>query len=93
MRPGKTKSRTFRRVKIRVTKGVSTHYEKRKPGKLTCSSCKKELHGVPRLTPTRFKNLPKSKKRPNRPYGGKLCSSCLRIKLLEGIRSQKDGIV
>jgi len=84
MQPAKTKSRTYRRVFVKTPGGkVILHYRKRKPKKLTCASCKKPLHGIPHLIHSKFKDLPKTKKRPQRPYGGVLCSSCMRQKLIE----------
>jgi large subunit ribosomal protein L34e len=36
------------------------------------------LQGIPRLRAVEIRKLPKSKKRPERPYGGYLCSECMR---------------
>lgn len=73
------RSRSMRRVKKRLPGGSSViHYSKKKPSKPICSGCKKPLHGVPRDLPQKIEKLPKTKKRPERPYGGKLCSKCLR---------------
>lgn len=52
--------------------------KKSNPAIAKCGICGNYLHGIPRLKIGRFKNLPKSKKRPNRPYGGNLCSRCMR---------------
>jgi len=77
------KSRTLRRVFVKTPGGKTTlHYRKRKPSKAICADCKKQLAGVPRERPTKMMNLPKSAKRPERPYGGVLCSPCTR-KLLQ----------
>ncbi|MEM1873340.1 MAG: 50S ribosomal protein L34e [Acidilobaceae archaeon] len=74
----KLRTRSFRRVKRRTPGGFTVvHYEKRKPGVAVCSRCGKPLGGVPRLRSSGLRSLSKSKKRPNRPYGGVLCSSCL----------------
>lgn len=84
MPAGKYKSRTLRRVYIRTPGGeTKLHYRIRNMPRLRCSICKKELHGIPRLIPSKFKNLPKTKKRPERPYGGILCSKCMRKKIKE----------
>ncbi len=73
------RSRTFRRVKVRVPGGtVKMHYRKRKPSSASCGVCGAELHGVPRERPYIMKSLPKTEKRPERPFGGVLCSSCAR---------------
>ncbi len=84
MTAGRFKSRSFRRVKKRMPSGrVKTTYTRRKPKKARCAICGKELHGVPRVLPSELKKYAKSQKRPSRPYGGYICSSCLR-KLMKG---------
>ncbi|MBT3395416.1 50S ribosomal protein L34e [archaeon] len=83
MPAGKHKSRTLRRVFVKSPGGnTKIQYRKRKTAKLTCVECGKGLHGIPNLIRSRFKNLPKSKKKPQRPYGGNLCSACTRKKML-----------
>jgi len=73
------RSRSFRRVKVNTPSGSPrVHYLKRRPGPAKCRVCKKQLHGVPRKTPILMKKLAKTEKRPERPYGGNLCSSCTR---------------
>ena len=78
-KPSKTKSRSFRRIS-KKTPGASVvvHYERRLPGQAKCAGCGKNLHGIPRGETAKMKNLPKTHKRPERPYGGVLCSSCTR---------------
>lgn len=83
------RSRTYRRVFIKVPGNkVNIHYKKRKPSKAQCGNCGISLAGVPRGRPLRIRNLPKTMKRPERPYGGVLCSSCMRNKIKEIIRSK-----
>ena len=79
MPAGRHRSRTMRRVFVK-TPGARTklHYRKKKPGKAECGKCGKQLAGVPRERPYKMKNMPKTKKRPERPYGGVLCSKCTR---------------
>ncbi len=73
------KSKTLRKVKVRTPgKKTVTHYKKRQPGKATCTMCGDVLKGVANERPFRMKNIPKTKKRPERPYGGVLCSRCTR---------------
>ncbi len=87
MPAGRYKSRTFRRVYTKTPGGRTVlHYSKRKPGKAKCASCGIQLAGVPRERPYKMQNMPKTKKRPERPYGGYLCSKCMRLKIIEGIR-------
>jgi len=83
---GKHKSRTFRRV-FRKTPGgrVALHYRKRKPKKNRCS-CGALLKGVPRERPYKMMTMAKTKKRPERPYGGVLCTKCMRKKIIEEAR-------
>ena len=78
------RSTSWRKVKVKTPGGKSvTHYTKRKNAKSKCAECKAELHGVARGTTDRIKKLPKTKKRPERPYGGTLCSKCSRKKFIE----------
>ena len=83
------RSRTLRRIKVRVSGGRTvTHYKRRKPGKAKCSNCGALLKGVPRERSIKMHKLPKTKKRPERPYGGNLCSNCMRLNLIEKARMQ-----
>ncbi|HDJ96552.1 MAG TPA: 50S ribosomal protein L34e [Candidatus Aenigmarchaeota archaeon] len=80
-------SRKRRRVKVRTPSGrVVIRYERRKPSIAKCARCGKPLHGVPRLIPSKLRKLPKTKKRPERPYGGYLCSKCMREVIKEKVR-------
>ena len=86
MPQGKEKSRSKRRVFIRTPGGENKiHYRQRKPVKKKCRECGSELHGIPHLIESKFKNLPKTKKRPQRPYAGELCSKCMRKKIREKV--------
>ncbi|MBD3310291.1 50S ribosomal protein L34e [Candidatus Woesearchaeota archaeon] len=87
---GMQKSRTLRRV-FRKTPGSRNvlHYKKRKPSKAHCSSCGAELKGVSRERPYRTNNMSKTEKRPERPYGGVLCSRCTRKTIKENIKKEK----
>ncbi|MTK63520.1 MAG: 50S ribosomal protein L34e [Methanobacterium sp.] len=73
------RSRSYKRT-FKKTPGGKTvlHYKKKLPNKHVCAECGKQLHAVPRGRPYQIKKLSKSKKRPNRPYGGYLCSECAR---------------
>ncbi len=75
---GKHKSHTLRKVFVKTPGGRTTvQYKRRKPQHTRCS-CGTKLLGVPRDIPGRIKKLSKSEKKPSRPYGGNLCSSCMR---------------
>ncbi len=79
-----------KRVAIR-TPGckIVYHYKPKRYGPARCAICKKPLNATPTGPKSLIKKLPKSKKRPNRPYGGYLCSSCLRKVILR--RALKEG--
>lgn len=79
---GKKRSRRFRRIFVKTPGGKTVlHYEKRKPSKPICGICGEVLRGVAVERKSKLRNMPKSKKRPSRPYAGNLCSKCMREKL------------
>ena len=84
------RSRSLRRNQVRTPSGkVTLHYTKRTPNKAQCRTCGAELKGVPRVRATVLKRISLSKKRPERPYGGNLCSNCMRqlfIKKARGLQ-------
>lgn len=88
MPEGKKKSGSKRKVfkKTPGSKNVVS-YEDRKPSSAKCAKCGKELKGIPRLNNTEMHKAPKTTKRPERPYGGYLCSSCARKKIITEARS------
>ena len=77
------RSRTYRRVFKKVASRVSLQYQRRKPKQAKCGKCGSALHGIPRELPYRMATMPKTKKRPERPHGGKLCSKCTRSLIIE----------
>ncbi|MBN1544263.1 50S ribosomal protein L34e [Candidatus Woesearchaeota archaeon] len=85
------RSRTLRRV-YRRTPGSRTvlQFKKRKPSKAECSQCGRVLAGVPRERPYKMQRMPKTKKRPERPYGGNLCSSCMRKAIIAKARKPNE---
>jgi len=86
---GRRKSGRFRRISTKLPGGKTvTHYKLYKPGKPTCAECGAILQGVPRGGKSEMKNMPKTMKRPERPYGGVLCSRCMRIKIVQKARQQ-----
>ena len=91
---GKHRSRKMARIKI-VTPGHRhiVHYKKRKPAKAKCGKCGAVLHGVPRERPFKMQNMPKTMKRPERPYGGVLCTKCMRIMMVSKARNAGTAIV
>lgn len=53
-----------------------------KPNYHHCATCNRKLPGMPRGTQVEIRRLKKSQRSPNRPFGGQLCSPCLRRKLI-----------
>ena len=84
------KSRSWKRKKVRTPGNrLVTHYSRGKPSAAKCAKCGKPLHGVPRLRPSGVRKLPKSKRRPERPYGGNLCPTCMRKVFIDKARNLK----
>ncbi|MHA1338749.1 MAG: 50S ribosomal protein L34e [Promethearchaeota archaeon] len=71
--------------KKKVTPGhrYSIIYRRRRPKKAKCAICGVQLSGVPNLRPSKMKNLPKTYKRPERQYGGRVCPKCLKKALIK----------
>ncbi|MBI4439286.1 50S ribosomal protein L34e [Candidatus Woesearchaeota archaeon] len=90
MVPARAKSRTMRRVFRRTPRGTKKVFELRNPKKAHCSVCSRELQGIPRMRPSELGNSPKTAKRPERPYGGVLCSGCSRRRILVNARGTHD---
>ncbi|HIE22785.1 MAG TPA: 50S ribosomal protein L34e [Candidatus Korarchaeota archaeon] len=79
-----------KRVAVRTPGGkIVYHYKPKRHGPARCALCKKPLNATPTSPKSFMKKLPKSKKRPNRPYGGYLCPSCLRKVILR--RALEEG--
>ena len=82
------RSRSYKRTFKRTPGGKTVlQYKKKKPAKHICAECNKLLHGVPRGRSYQIRKLSKTKKRPNRPYGGHLCSECARKHFKKEARS------
>lgn len=74
--------RKAKKIKKRIPSGKSViRRGKKRPAYTKCAECGAQIHGMPRLKPSKLKKIPKSKRVPNRPYGGNLCSSCMRNEL------------
>lgn len=74
----KTKSRTFARNATRTVRGTKIVYTRKRPKLGTCSVTGEKLKGVPREYPVKLRNMPLTKKRPTRPFGGVLSSKAAR---------------
>ncbi|MFX1518936.1 MAG: 50S ribosomal protein L34e [Promethearchaeota archaeon] len=71
------RTRLLKKRSTKVPGGRVIHYKKKKVRKSKCAVCGKRLSGVPRMSPSALRKLPKTQRRPQRPYGGYLCSQCL----------------
>lgn len=86
MPAGRYRSRTYRRVHVKTPGGRTVlRYRKRKPSAARCS-CGALLKGVPRERPYKFKKIPQSSRKPTRPFGGNLCSKCMRALIIARAR-------
>lgn len=78
------KSRSYKRIKRTTISGKSVvHYRRKKVKKAHCSNCGSPLSGVASYRKGKMGKLSKTKKRPERPFGGNLCSKCMREKIKE----------
>jgi large subunit ribosomal protein L34e len=85
----KHRSGTKRKVFVKTPGGKTiTQYRRRKPSKAKCGSCGALLSGVPRELPCKMATMSKTEKRPERPFGGVLCSKCMRVKFKTEARVQ-----
>jgi len=83
------RSRSLRKVFRRASGGrTSIHYKKRKPKAAKCGDCGAVLKGVPRELPYKMRSMAKTNKRPERPFGGVLCSKCMRQTIIDKFRQQ-----
>lgn len=81
------RSRSLRKVFRKVSGGrTNIHLKKRKPKAAKCGNCGAVLKGTPRELPFRMRKMAKTKKRPERPFGGVLCSRCMRLEIINRAR-------
>ncbi len=81
------RSRSLRKVHRKLPGGRTTiHYKRKKPKSAKCANCGAVLKGTPREFPFRMRSMAKTRKRPERPYGGVLCSRCMREEIIKRVR-------
>ena len=81
------RSRSLRKLFRKVPGGRTViQYKRRKPKSAHCSDCGAALKGIPRGRPFKMRSMAKTKKRPERPFGGKLCSRCMRLEFINRVR-------
>jgi len=67
------------RIAIRTPGGrVVYHYKHKRHSPARCMRCGAVLNATPTGPRSIIAKIPKSQRRPNRPYGGNLCPRCLR---------------
>jgi large subunit ribosomal protein L34e len=77
--------RSNKRYRVKTPGGRTvTHFKNKKPVYATCKSCGAKLNRF-KLTVSELKKLPKTKKRPERPFP-ELCSRCMRKHFKERVR-------
>lgn len=87
------RSRSHKRIYRRTPSGrTAVHHKRRKNTPMRCSRCGAILAGVPIKDPER-RILPKTAKRPERMFGGVLCSRCLKAVLKEAIRGELTATI
>lgn len=81
------RSRSTRHIFVKTPGGRTViHYRARKPKTACCPVTGEVLKGVPRASPAERKRLAKTKKRPQRPFGGVLSSKAMRQLIIEEAR-------
>ncbi|MFX1511005.1 MAG: 50S ribosomal protein L34e [Promethearchaeota archaeon] len=83
----RTKGQKTRKIKTPGAR-LATHYSRRGKNSVNCGICKKPLQGISKGRISDIRSLSKSSKRPNRPYGGQLCSNCLKTAIEENLYSK-----
>ena len=86
MRNRNYKSRTLKRVSKKTPGNrVSIHFRRKNPKGAFCGISGNRLNGISRKRPGRFNTLSKSKKRPNRKFGGTFSHSVVKRALEKSI--------
>jgi len=79
------------RVTRRTPSGrIVYQFKKKKPQKARCGVCGKILKGVVCGRPYMVQKHSKTERRPERPFGGVLCSACMRRVMIAKCRKQPE---
>lgn len=82
------RTRSLKKMKVKVPGGrTKTHYNKEKVSAAICAVCRKPLAGVPSKGSAEVRKLSYSARRVWRPYGGHLCSGCLKTGIKRAARA------
>jgi len=85
------RTRSKKRVHKRTTKETKLTFKSKKVSQAHCAICAGHLAGVPRLEKAELKKLSKTKRRPEVPFGGHLCTKCRRT-VFEEAAMVKSGV-
>lgn len=88
------KRRGSAKARHRATPGgrQSVVYKLKKHSPALCGLCGSKLHAVPRRAPPELTKLAKTERRPQRLFGGILCSRCSERILKEAVRLKYNAV-
>ena len=72
---------------------VTVQYRTKKANVPRCQETGKELYGIPALRPFHYKNLAKRKRTVSRAYGGVLCASAVRQRIVRAFIVEEARLV
>ena len=82
----------LRGTKRKTVKNKTIINRRQKPSPAVCGLCGTTLKGVPKKTKAELAKLSKTEKRPERKFGGVLCSNCVSVLIKEKTRLQ-SGVI
>jgi len=81
------RSRSKKRKNVTTPGGISKiHYNKYGTSEKKCAGCGAPIKAIPRSRGPNIHKKSKAERRPNRPYGGYYCPSCLRQRIKSAVR-------
>eukprot|EP00897_Mesotaenium_endlicherianum_P000539 jgi/Mesen1/10486/ME000083S09987 len=89
-----TRSNQIRKLRTPGGK-LSLHYAAKRASGPKCSKCPKRLSGIPHLRPTAYSRnlISRRQKSVNRAYGGSMCASCVRERIVRAFLVEEQKIV
>ena len=87
-------TRSNRVRKVRLPGGKVVFHTEAKPAKGPhCGDTGVALQGIPRLRPTSYRGIPKRERTVSRAYGGVLCASAVRARIMRAFIIEEQKIV
>ncbi|MBR9706916.1 MAG: 50S ribosomal protein L34e, partial [Candidatus Diapherotrites archaeon] len=68
--------RSRKKMQVRRKAGTKNQFKAERVSKAKCALCSGTVHGVPMLGPSAMRQVAKSSRRPEVPFGGHLCNTC-----------------